>query len=84
MAAAMLDFFGPTSPQSPEQNSRSSESGKNEPEEASVSTVQVQICQSFPRQPTLDHLIDSIEYRLVFEYLSVTLTKISFINFISG
>ena len=62
----MLDFFGPPSPQDPDQNSRSSgyEAGKTaESEEASMSTFQVSICQSFPRQPTLEHLIDSIEYR---------------------
>ena len=70
MASAMLDFFGPPSPQSPGQNSRSSESDKNESGEASENIVQVHICQSFPRQPTLEHLIDSIEYRYVFEYLS--------------
>ena len=69
MAGAMLDFFGPPSPQSPGENSRGSDSEKNESGGASVNIVQVQICQSFPRQPTLDHLIDSIEYRYVFEYL---------------
>ena len=75
MASAMLDFFGPPSPQSPGQNSRSSESDKNESGQASVNIVQVQICQSFPRQPTLEHLIDSIEYRYVFEYLSYIFTN---------
>lgn len=73
MAGAMLDFFGPPSPG---ENSRASEAGKNESGEASVNIVQVQICQSFPRQPTLDHLIDSIEYRYVFEYLSYIFTKL--------
>ena len=76
MASAMLDFFGPPSPQSPGQNSRSSESDKNESGEASENIVQVHICQSFPRQPTLEHLIDSIEYRYVFEYLSYIFTKL--------
>jgi len=65
MAGAMLDFFGPPSPQSPGQNSRLCESDKNDSGETSVNIVQVQICQSFPRQPTLEHLIDSIEYRHV-------------------
>lgn len=75
MAGAMLDFFGPPSPQSPGQNSRDCDSDKNESGGASVDIVQVQICQSFPRQPALEHLIDSIEYRYVFEYLSYIFTN---------
>ena len=62
MAGAMLEFFGPASPQNSELNSGSGENNSDS-DDCSVNTTQIQICQSFPRQPVLEHLIDSIEYR---------------------